>query len=127
MKIINILFFYLSFSLSQSLSADEIITRMDKKDKPNDIKATFIMESYKEDEKRVTKFISWSQNSGEKQIMWFLDGKLSYDDVVEKTIFATRQLAKRQLTWSRGHMKSWELIYSSNFNDLYKKAINKIF
>ena len=38
----------------------------------------------------------------------------------------TRQYAKRQFTWARGHMKSWEMIYSPNINDLYKKAINKI-
>ena len=38
----------------------------------------------------------------------------------------TRQYAKRQFTWARGHMKSWEMIYSPNTNDLFKKAINKI-
>lgn len=36
---------------------------------------------------------------GYKQIMSFLDGKLSHDEIIEKTIFATRQLAKRQITW----------------------------
>ena len=39
----------------------------------------------------------------------------------------TRQYAKRQFTWARGHMKSWEMIYSSNIKDLFNKAINKIF
>ena len=39
----------------------------------------------------------------------------------------TRQYAKRQLTWSRGHMRSWESIYSLNFDDLFKQAVNKIF
>ena len=38
----------------------------------------------------------------------------------------TRQYAKRQFTWARGHMKSWEMIYSPNFNDLYKQALDKI-
>ena len=32
----------------------------------------------------------------------------------------TRQYAKRQFTWARGHMKSWEMIYSPNINDLFK-------
>ena len=39
----------------------------------------------------------------------------------------TRQYAKRQFTWARGHMKSWEMIYSPNINDLFNKIINKIF
>ena len=38
----------------------------------------------------------------------------------------TRQYAKRQFTWARGHMKSWKMIYSPNVNDLFKIAINKI-
>ena len=38
----------------------------------------------------------------------------------------TRQYAKRQFTWARGHMKSWDMIYSPNINDLFKIAINKI-
>ena len=80
MKLINILFFYLSFSLSQDLSANQIIAKMNEKDKPKDIKATFIMESHRGEEKRITKFISWSQNAGKKQIMWFLE-PTSYKDM----------------------------------------------
>jgi hypothetical protein len=35
--------------------------------------------------------------------MWaYLNGELNYDAMVEKSIIATRQLAKRQLTWMRG-------------------------
>ena len=41
--------------------------------------------------------------------MWeYLDGKCDYDDMVFKGIAATRQLAKRQLTWLRGWQNiSW--------------------
>ena len=39
----------------------------------------------------------------------------------------TRQYAKRQFTWARGNMKSWHMIYSSDLNDLFRKAANKIF
>ena len=39
--------------------------------------------------------------------MWqYLDGQLSYAEMREKGIIATRQLAKRQLTWLRG----WEQV-----------------
>lgn len=41
---------------------------------------------------------------GYRQVWQYLDGQLDYDQMVEKSIIATRQLAKRQLTW----LRSWE-------------------
>lgn len=41
---------------------------------------------------------------GYRQIWQYLEGHLDYDGMVERSIIATRQLAKRQLTWLRG----WE-------------------
>ena len=38
---------------------------------------------------------------GYRQIWQFLDGQLEYDEMQERGIIATRQLAKRQLTWLR--------------------------
>ena len=38
---------------------------------------------------------------GYRQAWSYLNGELSYDDMVERGIIATRQLAKRQLTWLR--------------------------
>jgi tRNA dimethylallyltransferase len=38
---------------------------------------------------------------GYRQIWRYLDGDITYDDMVERGIIATRQLAKRQLTWLR--------------------------
>jgi len=38
---------------------------------------------------------------GYRQIWEYLAGEYSYDDMVQKAIAATRQLAKRQLTWLR--------------------------
>ncbi|MCX7115075.1 MAG: tRNA (adenosine(37)-N6)-dimethylallyltransferase MiaA [Gammaproteobacteria bacterium] len=40
---------------------------------------------------------------GYRQVILYLDGKLSYDDMIERGIIATRQLAKRQCTW----LRSW--------------------
>jgi len=40
---------------------------------------------------------------GYRQIWQYLEGHLDYDGMVEKSIIATRQLAKRQLTW----LRSW--------------------
>ena len=36
---------------------------------------------------------------GYNQAMRYLDGELSYSEAIIKTIFATRQLGKRQITW----------------------------
>ena len=38
---------------------------------------------------------------GYRQVWSYLDGEMSYDDMQEKGIVATRQLAKRQFTWLR--------------------------
>lgn len=40
---------------------------------------------------------------GYRQVWQYLDGDLDYDAMVEKSIIATRQLAKRQTTW----LRSW--------------------
>jgi len=38
---------------------------------------------------------------GYRQVWHYLEGQLAYNDLPEKAIIATRQLAKRQLTWLR--------------------------
>ena len=46
---------------------------------------------------------------GYNQVMRFIDGELSYDDAINKAIFATRQLAKRQITWLKKFKNAIEL------------------
>ena len=41
---------------------------------------------------------------GYRQVWQYLDGDLSYEQMIERGIIATRQLAKRQLTW----LRSWD-------------------
>ena len=53
-------------------------------------------------------------------------GKTTIIETKELINQKTRQYAKRQFTWARGHMKSWETIYSTDLDDLFRKAINKI-
>jgi tRNA dimethylallyltransferase len=38
---------------------------------------------------------------GYRQVWEYLDGKVGYMEMIERAIIATRQLAKRQLTWLR--------------------------
>ncbi len=75
---------------------------------------------------RVNKELSSNKIIGIKEINDYLENKIVLDKAKELIRLKTRQYAKRQFTWARGHMKSWEMIYSSNINDLFKKAINKI-
>lgn len=44
---------------------------------------------------------------GYRQVWQYLEGQLSHDEMVDKGIIATRQLAKRQLTW----LRSWEELH----------------
>lgn len=44
---------------------------------------------------------------GYRQAWDYLDGKYSYEEMVERGIIATRQLAKRQITW----LRSWLELY----------------
>lgn len=61
---------------------------------------------------------------GYRQVWEFLLGNYSYDEMQEKGIIATRQLAKRQLTW----LRSWpDVIYFDGKNVLQemKEKINQ--
>lgn len=44
---------------------------------------------------------------GYRQMWDYIEGELSHDEMIERGIIATRQLAKRQLTWLRG----WQNIH----------------
>jgi tRNA dimethylallyltransferase len=39
---------------------------------------------------------------GYRQICDYLEGKTTYEEMIVKAVNATRQLAKRQMTWLRG-------------------------
>ena len=43
------------------------------------------------------------RSAGYRQAWEYLEGRMAYGEMVERAIMATRQLAKRQLTW----MRSW--------------------
>nr|WP_108652212.1 tRNA (adenosine(37)-N6)-dimethylallyltransferase MiaA [Dongshaea marina] len=51
---------------------------------------------------------------GYRQMWDYLAGKLSYDEMIERGIIATRQLAKRQITWLRG----WQDVFWLRSGDL---------
>lgn len=58
---------------------------------------------------------------GYRQAWDCLEGKLSYDEMVERGIIATRQLAKRQITW----LRSWSDLhwFDGEDPDLIEKVL----
>tara|TARA_Y100001970_G_scaffold288376_1_gene415492 strand:- start:1166 stop:2071 length:906 start_codon:yes stop_codon:yes gene_type:complete len=62
---------------------------------------------------------------GYKQVSEYLEGNLSFDEMISKAVTATRQLAKRQMTW----LRSWNRIIwleeeSGNNLDIVLGTIN---
>ena len=49
-----------------------------------------------------------SKAIGAQELIDYLNNKISIDELREQILIATRQYAKRQRTWFRSKMKSWE-------------------
>jgi len=75
---------------------------------------------------KIYRELSSNKIIGIKEIKDYIRGKITLPQTKELIIQKTRQYAKRQFTWSRGHMKSWDMIYSPDIDELLKKAIIKI-
>jgi len=63
---------------------------------------------------------------GVREIKDYLLGVLSLTRVKELINIKTRQYAKRQVTWARGHMLDWNKLYSNSFTSLSKKILKEI-
>ena len=70
---------------------------------------------------RISKNRSISKAIGIAEIKDFILKKMIKDEVTEKISIKTRQYAKRQATWARGHMKSWKKIEPKGLNNFLKK------
>ena len=75
---------------------------------------------------RVNKVLSANKLIGVQEINAFLKGSISMDQCKELINIKTRQYAKRQNTWARGHMKNWNKLYSKDFSVLLKKTLKVI-
>ncbi|WP_373819860.1 tRNA (adenosine(37)-N6)-dimethylallyltransferase MiaA [Glaesserella sp.] len=63
---------------------------------------------------------------GYRQMWEYLDGKIGLDEAIFKGICATRQLAKRQITWLRGWSSELEWLDSLNPQGSYMKIIENL-
>ena len=63
---------------------------------------------------------------GVQEIKDHLSGILNLAQTKELINIKTRQYAKRQATWARGHMADWNKQYSNSFSSLSKKILKVI-
>ncbi len=71
----------------------------------------------------IEKSLSANKLIGVKEINQYLNDSITLDQCKELINIKTRQYAKRQNTWARGHMKNWNKLYSKNFSILLKKTL----
>ena len=72
---------------------------------------------------KVNKSLSANKLIGVQEINDFLNKSISFEQCKDLINIKTRQYAKRQNTWARGHMKNWNKLYSKNFSILLKKTL----
>ncbi len=71
---------------------------------------------------KINKSLSANKLIGVSEISKYLKGSINLKECKESIFIKTRQYAKRQNTWARGHMKNWNKLYSKNFSNLLKKT-----
>ena len=75
---------------------------------------------------KINKSLSANKLIGVQEINSHLRELITLDQCKELINIKTRQYAKRQNTWARGHMKNWNKVYSKGFSDLFKKSIKVV-
>ena len=70
---------------------------------------------------KIPKNKSVSKAIGIYEIDQYLKKKIDKKNVIEKISIKTRQYAKRQMTWARGHMVDWKKINPNRLNNFLKK------
>lgn len=71
----------------------------------------------------INKSLSANKIIGVSEITHYLSGLNSIDRTKELINIKTRQYAKRQKTWCRGHMKNWNMLYYEDKSVLLKKVL----
>ena len=75
---------------------------------------------------KVNKSLSANKLIGVQEINSYLQRSINLDQCKELINIKTRQYAKRQNTWARGHMKNWNNLYSKDLSILLKKTLKVI-
>ena len=85
------------------------------------IEKNCIKEVKKFNKLKIKKNLSANKLIGVQEINDFLKGSISLDQCKELINIKTRQYAKRQNTWARGQMASWQKIEPKNLKTYLKK------
>ena len=101
---------------------DELLRKISKRTELM-FKENCIEEVKKFNSLRINKSLSANKLIGVHEINQYLKGTISLEECRELINIKTRQYAKRQNTWARGHMKNWTKLYSKNFSILLKKTL----
>ena len=70
---------------------------------------------------KVSKNNTASKAIGISEIREFLGENIKISELIEKISIKTRQYAKRQTTWGRGHMSDWNKLKSNSLDRFLKK------
>jgi len=70
---------------------------------------------------KIPKSMTASKAIGIEEIKGYINKKIQLSEVIEKISIKTRQYAKRQSTWGRGHMGNWKRTHSASLNKFLKK------
>ena len=70
---------------------------------------------------KVSKNKTASKAIGISEIREFLSENIKISELIEKISIKTRQYAKRQTTWGRGHMSDWNKLKSNSLDRFLKK------
>ena len=108
------------FKICIDFPRKDLIERINKRSE-NMIKLGAILEVKKFIKLRVPKNKSLSKAIGISEIKQYLQKKIQTEQLIEKISIKTRQYAKRQSTWARGHMKDWNKVSPASLEKLLKK------
>ena len=119
---------FLDFNLKKvfiNIPRDELLQKISKRTEQM-FKENCIAEVKKFNRSRINKSLSANKLIGVHEISQYLKGMIVLDECKELINIKTRQYAKRQNTWARGHMKNWNKLYSKNFSILLKKTLKVV-
>ncbi len=102
------------------ISRDEVVKNLSSRIEKM-IKAGAIQEVKRFNKLKVKKANSSFKIIGIREINELKPDKTNLSLIKEKITIKTRQYAKRQMTWARGHMKDWHRIAPNNLNSYLNK------
>ena len=116
---------FLDFDIKKifiDIPRDELLQKISKRTELM-FKENCISEVRQFNKLKINKSLSANKLIGVYEINQYLKEMISKDKCKELINIKTRQYAKRQNTWARGHMKNWIKLYSKNFSILLKKTL----